>query len=119
MKRFVRKAVSLAAAGVAAVGVAVVPAASAHADPFPCPRVSGVCTWTLPGGEGQLGLLFGSEYEIAPPVWSAQNQTPVPWCFYRFPGFNGPRREIQSMETVGDIGFPAFSAKPGPCETLE
>jgi Peptidase inhibitor family I36 len=117
MKRFVKKVATLAAVGAAAVGTAVLPAASAHAAPeFPCPRVLAVCTWTEPGGQGRARLLFEADPHIVPHVRSAQNQTPEPWCFYEEADFSGnQRREVSPWETVHDFGFPVRSARPGPC----
>lgn len=117
MKRFVKKAVSFAAVSAAALGVAVLPATSAHAAPeFPCPRIMAVCTWSEPGGQGRAGLVFEDRDFLNPPVQSAQNQTDQTWCFFDAPGFQGEqRREIQPWETAHDFGFAAYSARRGGC----
>lgn len=117
MRRIAKKAAALTAVGLAAAGAAVLPAATARADPgFLCPRAVGVCAWTRPGGTGELRILFGDEPFIEPPVRSALNQTAGTWCFYRRPFHTGEeRREVQPFETVHEFGFAAHSARRGRC----
>ncbi|GAA4623937.1 hypothetical protein GCM10023196_022150 [Actinoallomurus vinaceus] len=116
MNGIVRR-VSLTVAGAAVAAGVTVPVSAAHADePLPCPRIFGVlCVFTGPNGHGELRLFRHEEQFLAPPVRSAQNQSPLPWCLYRDPGFNGEHREIDRGQTIGDLGFHAHSARPGNC----
>lgn len=117
MKNLSRRAAMVVAVLTAATGLAL-PTTTAHAaEAYPCPRVVAVCAWTEPGGQGDLRLLWDDTPYIVPPVRSAQNQTPEPWCFYNAPGYMGDeRREVARNETVADFGFDALSAKRGPCQ---
>lgn len=117
MKNLPRHAAMVAAVLTAATGLALPTTAAHAAESYPCPRVQAVCVWTEPGGHGDLRLLWAEEPYIVPPVRSAQNQTPEPWCFFNAPGYQGDeRREVTHNETVADFGFDALSARQGPCQ---
>ncbi|MEH0404303.1 peptidase inhibitor family I36 protein [Streptomyces griseus] len=113
-----RGAGSLVVVAVAAVGMAVLPAASSQASPVPfCPAVVGVCTWTGAAYEGELRTLFQSEPGITPPARSVSNRDQQSWCFYGRPFFNtqGETREVARGEAVSDLGFDVHSAQQGQC----
>jgi hypothetical protein len=99
-----------------AAGLAL-PASAAHAnEPLQCYRLVALCTWTHPYGHGRLRLAVGPAHRIDPPARSAQNQTVEDWCLYGRPGFRGGhRRELAHGQTARDLGFDAYSARPGRC----
>jgi hypothetical protein len=99
-----------------AAGLAM-PASAAHAaEPLQCYRLVGLCVWTHPGGHGRLRLAVGPAREIDPPARSARNQTAYDWCLYSRRGFQGRhRRELARGQIARDLGFDAFSARPGRC----
>lgn len=119
MKSTMKKVALLSAVAMASLGTAVLPAAQAQAAPQPiCPLVVGVCTWTEPGFEGDMRILFDEEPVLVPPVRSATNQDFQTWCFYERPFFDnqGQMREVNAGETVNDFGFGAQSAQRGQCD---
>jgi hypothetical protein len=117
MKRFMQKVGLFSAVAVAALGTAVLPASAAQAAQPICPQVVGVCTWTDPGFEGGMRILFDEESALVPPMQSATDQDFQTWCFYERPFFDnqGQMREVNPGETVNDFGFSAHSAKRGQC----
>src|SRR5690606_24457270 len=117
MTTLLSRAAVLLAMATAAVGLAVPAAATTTAAQaaaqVPCPRAVGlVCGQTA---EGELRIITRDEPIILPPIVRALNQTPVPWCFFSAPGFNGDRREVAPWETVEDFGFEVLSARRGGC----
>ncbi|UQA94480.1 peptidase inhibitor family I36 protein [Streptomyces halobius] len=116
MKRMLRKLTTFSAVAAAALGMAVVPASQAQADaPLHCPFVYTVCTWTGPGGSGQLRPLFADDGFIPYGVQSAQNRTAYPWCFFEGMGFRGIHHQLDQGETVRRLEFTAHSVYPGQC----
>jgi hypothetical protein len=123
MKMLLARSALLAAAATVMTGL-VLPASSAQARPravpagpgFLCPRITAVCAFTAPNGHGERRLIFTPQSRIHPPLRSAVNQTPGPWCFYAEPGFSGDRREVSAGETVNDFGFGSRSVRPGRCK---
>jgi Peptidase inhibitor family I36 len=115
MRRLIRWAALVAAVVTVAAGL-ITPAAAAPApSDFRCPRIIAVCGYTEPGGQGELVLIFTDERALDRPIRSAMNNTPLPWCFYSAPDFNGERRAVSRGETVADFGFAVQSARRGEC----
>lgn len=106
-----------AAPAVALAAGLVLPATAAHADePLQCYRLVALCTWTHVNGYGRLRLVVGPAREIDPPARSARNQTAEDWCLYSRRGFQGRhRRQLVRGQIARDLGFDAFSARPGRC----
>ncbi|GEC06321.1 hypothetical protein SSP24_39760 [Streptomyces spinoverrucosus] len=116
MKRIMRKAVTMLAVTAAAAGAALLPAGAAQADePVNCPRVIAFCTFEEPDGYGQMRLYFRDEAFADPSFYTAQNQTPEPWCVYELPGYSGLSYEVPAWETLRQLPFPARSLHRGPC----
>ncbi|MGW0859258.1 hypothetical protein [Streptomyces sp. NPDC002690] len=113
-----QKAAAFSAVAAASLGTGVLSAPAAQAAPPICPLVVAVCTWTEPGFEGNLRLLFDGEGLLMPPVRSAVNQDVQAWCFYERPYFDnrGEMREVSVGEQVNDFGFEARSATQGQCQ---
>jgi hypothetical protein len=116
MKHIKRAALAIAAMSIAALSAWPLPATAAQAGQAApgaaCFKDFSVCAFTEPDFQGLRVHINNPRPYLEPPINSALNNSRITWCFYEYPGYDGPHFALESGQADDDFPYPVQSARP-------